>query len=188
MAGHLFPERPPGRFFFGRKDGQDERARLLALILAAPVNPQDRWSCCSSTQIPPACLRTPTVGRMLLSVASPLWRLSRPGRARPSWMLGAGLGHLTIELSRAVGDAGKVIGVDPSARHAKGGRKPVRWASQRAHSRRHGSRVAARRCQCGSGGVASGVRVSQRHSWCSCRDPAGAAPRRSPGGWGHALG
>jgi hypothetical protein len=42
MAGHLFPERPPGRFFFGRKDGQDERARLLALILAAPVNPQDR--------------------------------------------------------------------------------------------------------------------------------------------------
>jgi hypothetical protein len=41
MAGHLFPERPPGRFFFGRKDGQ-ERARLLALILAAPVNPQDR--------------------------------------------------------------------------------------------------------------------------------------------------
>ena len=28
--------------------------------------------------------------------------------------VGSGLGHLTIELSRAVGDAGKVIGVDPS--------------------------------------------------------------------------
>src|SRR5215213_7979468 len=28
--------------------------------------------------------------------------------------VGSGLGHLTIELSRAVGDAGEVIGVDPS--------------------------------------------------------------------------
>src|SRR5215212_8852248 len=28
--------------------------------------------------------------------------------------VGSGLGHLTVELSRALGDAGEVIGVDPS--------------------------------------------------------------------------
>jgi SAM-dependent methyltransferase len=34
--------------------------------------------------------------------------------------VGSGLGHLTAELSRAVGDAGEVIGVDPSADMQKG--------------------------------------------------------------------
>jgi arsenite methyltransferase len=34
--------------------------------------------------------------------------------------VGSGLGHLTVDLSRAVGDAGEVIGIDPSADMRKG--------------------------------------------------------------------
>src|SRR4051812_23620523 len=115
MAGHLFPERPPGRFFFGRKDGQDERARLLALIQGRPCEPTGPMVMlqfdADTTRLLENAYRGSDVVKRRLATLEAL----APRAGETIVDVGSGPGYLTLELSRAVGEAGEVIGVDPSA-------------------------------------------------------------------------
>ena len=73
--------------------------------------------------------------------------------------VGCGPGFLTLELARAVGEDGQVIGVDPSPDMRAAAAHPLRRARHRADRRRHGGVASDRQHQRRSGGFGSGVRV-----------------------------